>query len=141
MNAESQFRAALYRLVTDKPEIIEKGFSINQDTVALEAGKKRGALQRRRFPKLCEEVAAAEKERLSKIYSGRTSGGREKNKDLERLKNDYREKYRGLQKEYSLCLEKVVNLLYENHQLKRQLEFANKSNVNVVEISNASDEQ
>jgi len=43
--ALEQYEAALERLINNQPEVVPKGSAINPDTVALEAGKNRGALR------------------------------------------------------------------------------------------------
>ena len=42
MSALNEYYAALERLKANKPIILAKGSAINNDTVALEAGRKRG---------------------------------------------------------------------------------------------------
>ena len=42
-----EYFAALERLKQNKPQVIEKGSPINKDTVALEAGRKRGSIRNR----------------------------------------------------------------------------------------------
>ena len=42
MSAEENYLSALDRLERDVPEILPQGTLINNDTVALEAGRKRG---------------------------------------------------------------------------------------------------
>lgn len=48
MSALNEYYAALERLKVNKPTIITKGSAINNDTVALEAGRKRGSIKKSR---------------------------------------------------------------------------------------------
>ncbi|HHQ2925508.1 TPA: hypothetical protein ACSPPR_006133, partial [Pseudomonas aeruginosa] len=62
MSALEDYRAALYRLIENKPQIVPKGSAINKDTVALEAGRKRGSIKKIRAanaPLIAEIEAAA----------------------------------------------------------------------------------
>ncbi|GEM_PF-1493371 len=55
-----EYFAALERLKQNKPERIEKGSQINKDTVALEAGRKRGSIRNRHgFETLIEAIETA----------------------------------------------------------------------------------
>ena len=54
---EQQYREAWERLKAGKPQLVNKNVPINQvDSVALEAGKKKGSLRKSKYPKLCEEI-------------------------------------------------------------------------------------
>jgi hypothetical protein len=54
---EQQYREAWERIKTGKPLIVGKNMPINQiDTVALEAGKKKGSLRKNKYPDLCKEI-------------------------------------------------------------------------------------
>ena len=48
MSALNDYYAALERLKANKPEVLPKGSAINNDTVALEAGRKRGSIKKSR---------------------------------------------------------------------------------------------
>jgi len=55
-----EYFAALERLKQNKPQVIEKGSPINKDTVALEAGRKRGSIRNRPgFEPLLEAIDQA----------------------------------------------------------------------------------
>ena len=49
MSALNDYYAALERLKANKPIILPKGSAINNDTVALEAGRKRGSIKKSMF--------------------------------------------------------------------------------------------
>lgn len=61
----ADYYEALERLKKGKPNIVPKGSRINNDTVALEAGRKKGAIKRLRplFKDLIEAIDCAEAER------------------------------------------------------------------------------
>ena len=114
-----EYYDALERLRLNVPLVLQKGtYKINQDTVALEAGRGRGAIKpsRGEFDDLIKEIkkAAAEytKEDLNKLSKARSLTKRYKS-ELEK----YREKYsKALNREVMLVkrlgdLENKVNQL------------------------------
>lgn len=50
MSTLNEYYATLERLKTNKPTILAKGSAINNDTVALEAGRKWGSIRRAIMP-------------------------------------------------------------------------------------------
>lgn len=61
--AEQNYRDAFERIKTGKPKIVDKSMPVNElDTIALEAGKKRGSLRRSQHPNLCDEILGYEVE-------------------------------------------------------------------------------
>ena len=59
MNALNEYYAALERLKANKPTTLPKGSAINNDTVALEAGRKRGSIKKSRHAALVEAIELA----------------------------------------------------------------------------------
>ena len=61
MSAISEYYDALDRLLNGKPKVVSKSSKINLDTVALEAGRKRGSIKKSRssFAGLIADVEAA----------------------------------------------------------------------------------
>lgn len=54
---EQQYFEAWERLKAGKPKFVDKNMPINElNTVALEAGKKRGSLRKSNFPDLCKKI-------------------------------------------------------------------------------------
>lgn len=54
---ELQYIEAWERLKAGKPKFVDKNMPINElNTVALEAGKKRGSLRKANFPDLCKQI-------------------------------------------------------------------------------------
>ena len=68
MSVINEYRDALERLINNKPIRLNKGCSINNDTVALEAGRKRGSIKKSRavFSELIEAIQEANKARGAK---------------------------------------------------------------------------
>ena len=63
----NNYYLALERLVKNKPTIVQSPYKINNDTVAIEAGRKRGAIKQSR-PELAElilDIKHAEEKRLT----------------------------------------------------------------------------
>ena len=62
MSALNEYYAALERLKANKPEVLPKGSAINNDTVAMEAGRKRGSIKKSRHAALVAEIELATQE-------------------------------------------------------------------------------
>ena len=69
MSALNEYYAALERLKANKPTILTKGSAINNDTVALEAGRKRGSIKKSRHAALVEAIELAAQEVGQNILS------------------------------------------------------------------------
>lgn len=111
-------RAALDRLIANKPLRTAEGYKINNDTVAIEAELKRGAIKRSRpeLAEFLEEIKEAEANRLGKEHSKIDSKIVLQN-DFKKLKTKLNE----LQSKYDTQLLQINSLLYENHTLKNEL--------------------
>ena len=59
MSALNEYYAALERLKANKPIVLPKGSAINNDTVAMEAGRKRGSIKKSRHAALIEAIEQA----------------------------------------------------------------------------------
>ena len=59
MSVLNEYYAALERLKANKPTILPKGSAINNDTVALEAGRKRGSIKKSRHAALIDAIEQA----------------------------------------------------------------------------------
>jgi len=119
MNATHEYRAALQRLIENSPKILPKGSSINNDTVALEAGRKRGSIKKSRaeHAELILDIKAAAlnpKETNNEPNSLKA----EKQKILKNAAIEQRDNFR---EKYEQALTKIVSLEYENFYLKKQL--------------------
>ncbi len=109
--ALKEYFQALDRLKSGKPMRVAKGTRINNDNVALEAGRKKGSIKKSRpvFKDLIEaiEAAAAEQSSPEKQMTQRLEKTRGEAKS-------YREKW-----EQALCRE--LSLLQEVYALKKEL--------------------
>lgn len=120
---------ALNRLITNTPIRVPKGSKINNDTVALEAGLKRGAVKRSRpeLAELLDNIREAEAKRLGKEYSKKNSKIVMQNEAL-KLKQQLKE----LQDKYDVQLSQINSLIFENHRLKRENQFLSEENNNKI---------
>ncbi|USE83854.1 hypothetical protein [Acinetobacter tibetensis] len=120
---------ALNRLISNTPIRVPKGSKINNDTVALEAGLKRGAVKRSRpeLAELLDDIKEAEAKRLGKEYSKKNSKIVLQTETL-KLKQQLKE----LQDKYDAQLSQINSLIFENHQLKREIQFLNEENNNKI---------
>jgi len=69
MSAVNEYYAALERLKANKPTVLPKGSAINNDTVALEAGRKRGSIKKSRHAALVEAIEQAAQEAGQNVLS------------------------------------------------------------------------
>lgn len=97
MSVLNDYYAALERLKANKPTIVAKGSAINNDTVALEAGRKRGSIKKSRHAALIEAIEQAKT-------------------NTKAVKSDYEQ----LKEDYGKLLEIVNSLLLENFELKQK---------------------
>lgn len=120
---------ALNRLISNTPIRVPKGSKINNDTVALEAGLKRGAVKRSRpeLAELLDDIQEAEAKRLGKEYSKKNSKIVLQTEAL-KLKQQLNE----LQEKYDTQLSQINSLIFENHRLKREIQFLNEENNNKI---------
>ena len=56
---KKRYSAALERLKANKPTLLPKGSAVNNDTVAMEAGRKRGSIKKSRHAALIETIEVA----------------------------------------------------------------------------------
>ena len=98
---------ALERILAGNPRIVSKHSNINKDTVALEAGRKRGSIKKSR-PSHASLIAA--------IESAKNEGTRLKSQSAEklnkqkRLAKTYREKYHSALNREVMYLNKIAAL-------------------------------
>lgn len=102
-----EYFEALRRLIQNKPINVGKGTKINKDTVALEAGKKRGCIKKSRvvFKSLIEEIDEAQREQNFPVEKLKLQKSKYKD-DAE----DYRQKYEDALKRELMYLEKINEL-------------------------------
>lgn len=115
MSALNDYYAALERLKTNKPTILPKGSAINNDTVALEAGRKRGSIKKSRHAALIVAIEQAAQQVGQNVLSPTQRVEKAKSK-TKAVKTDYEK----LQEDYERLLEKFNSLLCENFELKQK---------------------
>ena len=114
MGAVDDYYFALARLLKNKPERVEKDAAINKDTVALEAGRKRGSIRNRpEFAQLIIDIegAAAKKSKSKRGVSNRFQ------RNAENLKG----KLDAAVNDKDIAQSRYMSLLYQNYFLKKQL--------------------
>ena len=116
MNALNEYYAALERLKANKPTILPRGSAINNDTVALEAGRKRGSIKKSRHVALIEAIELATQQVGQNVLSPAQQIEQAKTK-TKTVKSAYEQ----LEKDYEKLLEKYNSLLLENFELKQRL--------------------
>lgn len=102
---------ALNRLINNKPICVSRSYKINKDTVALEAGRKRGSIKKSRevFSDLIDAINAAE----NKIEAPK----KEQINKLNNLKID-RDKYKEL---YEQALNRELMYMEHVNELEKEL--------------------
>jgi len=110
------YYSALERLRTNKPEVLSKGsYKINKDTVALEAGRKRGTIKpsRHQFEDLITAI-----ENVADTYN---------NKDLDKLNKAnalaarYKSERDNFQNDYFAALNREMMLVRRLSDLEKQV--------------------
>lgn len=115
MSVLNDYYAALERLKANKPIILPKGSAINNDTVALEAGRKRGSIKKSRHAALVQAIEMAVQKAGQNEPSVTEQIEKAKNK-TKAVKSDYEQ----LQEDYEILLEKCNSLLMENFELRQK---------------------
>lgn len=115
MSALNEYYAALERLKANQPTVLPKGSAINNDTVALEAGRKRGSIKKSRYTALVAAISQAANEAGQNVPSATQQIDQARNK-TKAVKSDYEQ----LKEDYEKLLEKCNSLLLENFELKQK---------------------
>ena len=116
MSALNEYYAALARLKNNKPTILPKGSAINNDTVALEAGRKRGSIKKSRHAALIEAIEPVAQEVGQIVLSPTQQVEKAKNK-TKAVKTNYEQ----LEEDYEILLGKCNSLLMENFELRQKI--------------------
>lgn len=125
MSAVDDYYAALERLKKNKPVKVPKGTAINQDTVALEAGKKRGSIRKRPgFEQLIADIKDASESRAKRTPTEVVNEVVAK-KDAE-IEN--------LTKENEMLKTRYMSLLYQNYEMANLIQ---KNGIKVPKFGNA----
>lgn len=116
MSALNDYYAALERLKANKPIVLPKGSAINNDTVAMEAGRKRGSIKKSRHAALIEAIEQAAQAAGQNVISPAQQIEQAKVK-TKAVKSGYEQ----LKEDYEKLLEKCNSLLLENFELRRKM--------------------
>lgn len=116
MSALNEYYAALERLKANKPEVLPKGSTINNDTVALEAGRKRGSIKKSRHAALIDTIEQAAQQVGQNVLSPAQRIEQAKTK-TKAVKSAYEQ----LEEDYEKLLERVNSLLLENFELRQKV--------------------
>jgi hypothetical protein len=126
MSAVDDYYAALKRLKANKPVRVPKGTAFNKDTVALEAGKKRGSIRKRAgFENLIMDIQAAS-EAKTKRTPPELAVEQAARRDLE---------LEELRKENEILKTRYMSLLYQNYELSNVIQ---KSGIKVPKFGTAT---
>ena len=123
MSMIDEYYKALDRLIQNKPINVPIGTKINNDTVALEAGRKRSSIKKSReiFSDLIDEI--------DKISQEKEFPEKENKLKIEKLKNkanDYRTLYEEVLNRELMLIERIKFLESELEKFKsKKLHFAN----------------
>lgn len=115
MSVLNDYYAALERLKANKPIVLPKGSAINNDTVAMEAGRKRGSIKKSRHAALIEAIERAAQTAGQNALSPTQQVEKVKSK-TKAVKTDFEQ----LRDDYEKLLEKCNSLLLENFELKQK---------------------
>lgn len=115
MSVLNEYYAALERLKANKPTVLPKGSAINNDTVAMEAGRKRGSIKKSRHAALVQAIELAAQQAGQNVLSPTQQIEQAKSK-TKAVKSDYEQ----LKEDYEKLLEKCTSLLMENFELRRK---------------------
>ncbi len=128
MSAIDDYRAALERLKAGKPTIVPKGSDINKDTVALEAGRKRGAIKKSReeFEGLIIEIEKAS------AHSPVSTQEAKINRLKARL-DAIKQELKAAKKERNVALNKLVATVHQNFQLQQKIKQLGGDKISVSE--------
>ncbi|KLN58894.1 hypothetical protein WH96_20535 [Kiloniella spongiae] len=110
-NILDEYYAALERLKNEVPIKVSKNSKITNDSVALEAGRKKGTIKKSRpiYSELIEAIKAVNIEK--------NKATQQREKKYKTLKENVA-KYKVLWEE---SLAREISLIHENHELKQQL--------------------
>jgi len=114
---EKEFREAKIRIQKGKPINVPKGTKMNRDTVALEAGRKKGSIRYERYPALYNEI---EKEMGEVIETPLQLA--------KRIKNDYKDKSDNYKELLGKALGRELMLIERVRELEKELKLIKQNN-------------
>lgn len=117
MSSNEDYFAALKRIIEGKTRILSANSSINKDTVALEAGRKRGSIKKSRVEH-SSIIAAIEAAAAQSLIAPKQTL---KLENLKQKKKTNHEEIKRLKKDYEQALCQIVSLIHQNHALQAKL--------------------
>ncbi|WP_104510002.1 hypothetical protein [Acinetobacter indicus] len=131
------FYAALQRLKEGKPKFIDFPYSINNDTVSLEAQRKRGTIKKSRpeLTQLIIDIAKAEAIRTGKQPNpSSTNVQDDKLKKAESRITELEEKLAELEEKYKAQQAQLNMQMYRNKELLRKVQNAQKTESSLLDF-------
>ncbi|ENW31391.1 hypothetical protein PFCIP103579_2397 [Prolinoborus fasciculus] len=127
--AIDNFYDALQRLIEGKPKIIVGSYSINNDTVAIEAGRQRGTIKKSRseLADLLIAIAEAEQKRTGHSSSGGMNAYEVKLQAAQDKIEKLESKLQEIQDKYDKQLAQLNTLSFRNLELQRKVQKTNTS--------------
>ncbi|RDK06859.1 hypothetical protein [Cupriavidus lacunae] len=127
--ALDEYLDALRRLQDNNPRIVPKNSKINNDNVALEAGRGKGSIKKSRalFADLILEIRTAAEEQRKKTKAEPPTG----NPDV--VIKELKDENSRLLRAYEEAIAREVSLLYENDRLRTQIAQSSYGNVIGIE--------
>jgi hypothetical protein len=123
----NEYYSALNRLITDDPIYLEKGTKINFDTVALEAGRGRGAIKGNSQEIVALKIKIKEAQLLKERQS-KSKTAINKNIDWKIKYMKLKDEYLSLKFEQKVQAEQLVSLIFELAEMKKKLAIYNLDN-------------
>lgn len=137
--AIKNFTDALQRLIDGKPNVIKSKYSINNDTVALEAGRKRGAIKKSRpeLATLIISIAEAEAIRTGQIIVSNTANIvdiklQNALEEIGKLEKDLAE----IKEKYEQQQVQLAQQIYRNSELNSKLKITKKRESSLLDFTN-----
>ncbi|HFP7023718.1 TPA: hypothetical protein ACHKB2_001572 [Acinetobacter baumannii] len=127
----NEYYSALDRLIRDEPMNLEKGAKINFDTVALEAGRGRGAIKGDSEEIRNLKIKINEAQTLKK----KKNADRANAKEIKDWKGKYfqlKEKYENLGREQKVQAEQLVSVIFQLAETKKELANIMRKNNNII---------
>lgn len=126
----NEYYSALNRLIIDDPIYLEKGTKINFDTVALEAGRGRGAIKGNSQEIVALKIKIKEAQLLKERQSkSKTAISKDIDWKIKYMK--LKDEYLSLKSEQKVQAEQLVSLIFELAEMKKKLAICNLDN-NVI---------
>ncbi|HFS7497154.1 hypothetical protein KPE82_08275 [Acinetobacter baumannii] len=125
------YYSALNRLINDDPIYVEKGSKINFDTVALEAGRGRGAIKGNSQEIITLKIKIKEAQLLKEKQSD-CKISIKKNIDWKIKYMKLKDEYLSLKSEQKVQAEQLVSVIFELAEMKKKLAMYNLDNDNLI---------